>query len=242
MHGGAGDDGMSGAEALPEFYNSDPITNTTPLPYDPVTRKISFYDADNPRTKITGFFLNFEAVDGNGSKVYDGKDRMFGDNGHDWLVGGTMNDRLFGGLGDDVLNADDNHDSQGGLNNEPDSPEFADRDFVFGGCGLDVMIFNTGGDRVFDWIGEFNSYIAPYAPFGYPETDRLISPQTVKFLMDLGEACGADQSLVESDGELGLADQKDPRWGDQHGGPRDPQAGNLPATHRDTMGEPEDDR
>jgi Ca2+-binding RTX toxin-like protein len=242
MHGGAGDDGMSGAEALPEFYNSDPITNTTPLPYDPVTRKISFYDADNPRTKITDFFLNFEAVDGNGSKVFDGKDRMFGDNGHDWLVGGTMNDRLFGGLGNDVLNADDNHDSQGGLNNEPDSPEFADRDFVFGGCGLDVMIFNTGGDRVFDWIGEFNSYIAPYAPFGYPETDRLISPHTVKFLMALGEACGADQSLIESDGELGLADQKDPRWGDQHGGPRDPQAGNLPATHRDTMGEPEDDR
>ncbi|UCE37655.1 MAG: DUF4347 domain-containing protein [Thermoplasmata archaeon] len=242
MHGGAGDDGMLGAEALPDFYNSDPITNTTPLPYDPVTRKISFYDAENPRTKIVGFFLNFEAVDGNGTKILDGKDRMFGDNGHDWIVGGTQNDRMFGGLGDDVINADDNHDSQGGLNNEPDSPEFADRDFVFGGCGLDVMIFNTGGDRVFDWIGEFNSYIAPYAPFGYPETDRLISPHLVRFLMALGEACGADQALVESDGELGLADQKDDRWGLQHGGPRDPQAGNLPATHRDTMGEPEDDR
>jgi Ca2+-binding RTX toxin-like protein len=242
MHGGAGDDGMSGAEALTAFYNQNPITNITPLPYDPVTRKISFYDAENPRTKIIGFFLNFEAADGMGNKINDGKDRMFGDNGHDWLVGGTQNDRHFGGLGDDVINADDNHDSQGGLNNEPDVPEFADADFTFGGAGLDVIIFNTGGDRSFDWIGEFNSYIAPYAPFGNPEVDRLISPHCVKFLMALGEACGADQAFVESDGELGLADQHDTRWGDQHGAPRDPQAGNLPGVHRDTQGEPEDDR
>jgi Ca2+-binding RTX toxin-like protein len=242
MHGGAGDDGMSGAEALLAFYSQSPITNTTPLPYDPVTRKISFYDAENPRTKITGFFLNFAATDGMGNKIYDGKDRMFGDNGNDWLVGGTQNDRHFGGLGDDVINADDNHDSQGGLNNEPDVPEFADRDFTFGGAGLDVLIFNTGGDRSFDWIGEFNSYIAPYAPFGNPEVNRLISPHCVKFLMALGESAGADQLFVESDGELGLADQHDPRWGYQHGAPRDPQAGNLPGVHRDTMGEPEDDR
>jgi Ca2+-binding RTX toxin-like protein len=242
LHGGAGDDAMSGAEAMVAFYNSNPITNTTPLPYDPVTQKISFYDAENPRVKITDFFLNFEAVDGVGDKILDGKDRMFGDNGNDWIVGGTQNDRHFGGLGDDVINADDNHDSQGGLNNMPDDPEFADCDFSFGGAGRDVLIFNTGGDRSFDWIGEYNSYIAPYAPFGNPEVDRLISPHCVNFLMALGEACGADQALVESDGELGLADQHDPRWGDQHGAPRDPQAGNLPGVHRDTMGEPEDDR
>lgn len=242
MHGGAGDDAMSGAEALGDFYNSDPVTNTTPIPYDPLTRKLFFYDAENPRTKITDFFLNFDAVDELDQKIFDGKDRLFGDPGHDWLVGGTENDRHFGGLGDDVINADDNHDSQGGLNNEPDVPEFADRDWGFGGAGLDVMIFNTGGDRMFDWIGEFNSYVAPYAPFGNPETDRLISPHMVKFLMNLGEACGADQALVESDGELGLADQKDSRWNDQMGGPRDPQAGNLPGVHRDTFGEPEDDR
>jgi hypothetical protein len=186
--------------------------------------------------------LNFDAVDNNGEKILDGKDRLFGDNGHDWLVGGTMNDRHFGGLGDDVINADDNHDSQGGLNNMPDDPEFADCDFSFGGAGLDVLIFNTGGDRNFDWTGEFNSYIAPYSPFGNPEVIRQISPHCVNFLMNLGEACGADQSFVESDGELGLADQHDPKWGEQHGGPRDPQAGNLPGVHRDTKGGIEDDR
>ncbi|UCE72957.1 MAG: DUF4347 domain-containing protein [Methanomassiliicoccales archaeon] len=242
LHGGAGNDAISGAEALPEFYHDNPVTNFTPLPYDPVTRKFAAYDADFPLVKIDGFLLNFEAVDENGSKINDGKDRLFGDLGHDWLVGGTMNDRLFGGMGDDVLNGDDNHDSQGGLNNQPDEPEFADRDFIFGGGGLDVLIINTGGDRAFDWTGEFNSYIVPYSPFGYPEVNRLISPHAVKFLLALGEACGADQSLTEPDGELGLVTQKDPQWGDQHGAPRDPQAGNLPGVHRDTMGAPEDDR
>jgi Ca2+-binding RTX toxin-like protein len=242
LHGGAGNDGISGAEALPAFYNSNPITNFTPLPYDPATGKFHAYDAYDPLTKIAGFFLNFDATDGNGTKIEDGKDRIFGDLGHDWLVGGTGKDRLFGGMGNDLLNADDNHDTNGGLNNIPDVPEFADPDFAFGGGGRDVLIANTGADRLFDWVGEFNSYIVPFSPFGYPEAIREISPHLVKFLLNLGEACGADSSLTEPDGELGLVTQQDPQWGDQLGAPRDPQAGNLPGTHRDTMGGIEDDR
>ena len=173
LHAGAGDDAVSGAEALPAFYNDLPVTNLVPLPYDPVTRKIAFYDADNPRTKIANFFLNFEATDASGAKVSDGKDRIFGDEGHDWLVGGTQNDRLWGGMGDDVMNADDNHDSQGGLNDAPDAVEFADRDFVFGGGGLDVLLANTGGDRLFDWTGEFNSYLVPFNQNGDPTIHRI---------------------------------------------------------------------
>jgi hypothetical protein len=29
-----------------------------------------------------------------------------------------------------------------------------------------VLIGNTGGDRLIDWVGEYNSYLVPYAPFG----------------------------------------------------------------------------
>ncbi len=241
LHGGAGDDAISGAEALPDFYNSDPQTNTPPLPYDPSTRKFDAYDADNPFTKINDFLLNFEAVDGSGNKINDGKDRLFGDNGNDWLVGGTMNDRQFGGMGDDLMNCDDNHDTNGGLNNMPDPIEFADADFAYGGGGLDVLIANTGGDRMFDWTGEFNSYFVPFSPFGIPTVVREINPHCRKFLLDLSEACGADQTLTEPNAELGMVTQQDPEWGDQHGGPRDPQAGNLPGVKRDTQGEPEDD-
>ena len=55
--------------------------------------------------------------------------------------------------------------------------------------GIDILIGNTGGDRLIDWVGEFNSYIVPFAPFGiatvsglarradhqdtWPVTDRL---------------------------------------------------------------------
>ncbi|WP_392533892.1 DUF4347 domain-containing protein [Nostoc sp. C117] len=241
LHGGAGDDGISGAEAQAAFYNSNPVTNTNPLGYDPVTRKLAAYDANNPMKKINNFFLNFDAVDGASNKINDGKDRVSGDLGNDWLVGGTQNDRLFGGFGDDLMNADDNHDTAGGLNNQPDAVEFADRDFAFGGGGLDVLIANTGGDRLFDWRGEFNSYLVPFSAFGNPTVVRSPSPQIQQFLLDLGKESGADRTLSEPNGELGLVTQEDPQWQDQGGSPRDPQPGNTQA-RRDTQGGPEDDR
>jgi Ca2+-binding RTX toxin-like protein len=139
------------------------------------------------------------------------------------------------------MNADDNHDTAGGLNNQPDTTLFADRDFVYGGDGLDVLIANTGGDRMFDWGGEFNSYIVPFSPFGHPTISRSPSPHVQQFLLDLGRASGADQTLTEPNGELGLFTQSDPEWGQNHGGPRDPQPGNTHA-RRDTRGGPEDDR
>jgi Ca2+-binding RTX toxin-like protein len=149
---------------------------------------------------------------------------------------------LFGGKGDDVLSADDNLDTNGGLNNQPDAPQFADRDFVYGGDGLDVMIANTGGDRLFDWSGEFNTYLVPFSAFGQPTVYRQLSPAIQQFLLALGKESGADQNLTEPDGELGLFTQHDPQWHANHGAPRDPQPGNIGGSRRDTQGGPEDDR
>ena len=237
IHAGAGNDAISGAEALQEFYaDVMPQTDTAPIAYYPDTGKLEFFDADEPRTKIAGFLLNFEPTDSAGSKIEDGKDRIFGDDGHDWLVGGTGRDRLFGGLGDDLMNADDNHDngSAPGLNDQPDSPEFADGDFAFGGNGRDVLIANTGNDRLYDWQGEYNSYFVPFNPFGDPIVNRFSNPHVRQFLTDLGAASGADQSLSEPNGELGLSQSGDT------GGPRDPQPGNTQGS-LDTQGGPEDD-
>ena len=108
LHGGAGDDAISGAEAERAFYTEAPQTlaalgydPANPLGYDPVTRKLAAYDADNPRTKIEDFLLNFDTyridegsgalilVDGAPIKSEDGRDAIFGDTGNDWLVGGT---------------------------------------------------------------------------------------------------------------------------------------------------------
>jgi Ca2+-binding RTX toxin-like protein len=235
IHGGAGNDAISGSEALPEFYNTADNTNTDPLRYDPATRKLAAYDANNPLTKISGFLLNFQAADAAGAKIDDGKDRLFGDDGHDWLVGGTGKDRMFGGNGDDLLNGDDNQDTNNGLNNSPDAPAFADGDFAFGGLGLDVLIANTGNDRLYDWKGEFNSFLVPFSAFGAPTVNRAASPAIIDFLRDLGRASGADQSFADATGELGLDKSGD------NGGPRDPQPGNIGGSQRDTQGAPEDD-
>ena len=51
---------------------------------------------------------------------------------HDVIYGGLGDDFLPGGAGDDYLRADDNLETNGGLNNVTDGAEFADADFAYG--------------------------------------------------------------------------------------------------------------
>jgi Ca2+-binding RTX toxin-like protein len=173
----------------------------------------------------------------------DGQDKIFGNTGNDWLAGGTGRDNLYGGWGNDLLNADDNLSTASGLNNQPDThSSYEDR--AFGGAGRDVLIGNTGGDRLIDWVGEWNSYLVPFAPFGAATVSRTLQPQLPEFLTALSRADGADPTRGaytgdprngEPKGELGLVLQKDQAWQDQTGAPADPQAGNIPGGQRDVL-------
>jgi Ca2+-binding RTX toxin-like protein len=144
IHGGEGEDAISGAEALPFYHQPNPWIPLALVfaphdsqygvlqwqghrerflyydEYDPL-RKVMvrvYFDGATPATILVkhpseggtfyDFLLNFDAT------VDDGKDVIFGDGGNDWLVGGTNADRMYGGWGDDLLNADDNHDSTAG--------------------------------------------------------------------------------------------------------------------------------
>lgn len=214
-HGGEGMDAISGAESLPEFYN---IAGPRPsLVYSTSLRRFLAFDPGTGLRKIAGFFLNFEASIGN-VRVDDGRDTLFGDHGHDWIVGGTNQDRIFGGMGDDVLNADDNLDTNGGLNFSADSGVYAEADIVFGGGGLDRLIANTTSDRLIDWVDDFNQFLAPFSA-GYP--NKITNPTTaiIAALRSLGRGGGADQLLIEPNGELGLVQSTDPEWIDQLGRP-----------------------
>ena len=62
-------------------------------------------------------------------------------------------------------------------------------DRVYGGAGRDVLIGNTGGDRLMDWVGEFNSFLVPFAPFGMATVSRTLQPQLAEFRG--GRRCGA---------------------------------------------------
>jgi Ca2+-binding RTX toxin-like protein len=181
----------------------------------------------------------------------DGRDVVFGDQGNDWLVGGTGRDDLWGGWGTDLLQADDllGTTDSGTADNAPDtSPNYEDR--AFAGAGYDILIGNTGGDRLIDWVGEFNSYIVPFAPFGIDTVSRQRPPQLDEFLYALSRADGADPTRWtdtttdpafqprngEPYGEIGLITQKDHGlWQDQTGGPTDPQPGNIPGGKRDVL-------
>ena len=160
-----------------------------------------------------GFILNFDATEGPLGPTFegdderlpsDGADRIFGDLGNDWQVGGSGRDHMYGGRGDDLLNMDDNHDSGAGgrvgpHDPEPDqldntqSDEFqAYADIVYAGAGRDVMILNTGADRATDWVGEYNSYIVPFSPFGAFHISRTLQPQLPEFLFALSDSDGVD--------------------------------------------------
>jgi Ca2+-binding RTX toxin-like protein len=255
-----------------EVVRSDfhrPYNPGNALGYNPALGTFAYYDEFHPMRVIllnddgtlseTGegkpFFLNFSAAEGpadgwSANTAYDavptdGDDRIFGDNGNDWLVGGTGRDNLYGGWGDDLMNADDDHSTGGGLNESPDThPSYEDR--AYGGAGRDVLIGNTGGDRLIDWVGEFNSYLVPFAPFGLGTVSRTLQPQLAEFLYALSAADGADYTRAadtgadatrngEPMGELGVVRQQDFAWQEQTGGPRDPQAGNIPGGKRDVL-------
>ena len=108
------------------------------------------------------------------------------------------------------------------------------------------MIGNTGGDRLIDWVGEYNSYLVPYAPFGQASVSRTMQPFLREFLYALSAGDGADSTRAndtgadaerngEPEAELGVVIQKDFAWQDQTGAPSDPQAGNIPGGPRDVL-------
>jgi hypothetical protein len=157
---------------------------------------------------------------------------------------------LTGGWGDDLLNADNEHDSTAATDdpraNDLPDPHPSYEDKAFGGAGRDILIGNTGGDRLIDWAGEFNSYIVPFAPFGSFTISRSLLPQLADFLYALSMSDGADPTRSldtgndsgrngEPDGELGLVRQQDLYWRDQTGAPDDPQPGNNRGVRKDVL-------
>lgn len=215
VHGGGGMDAISGAEATAAYYN---IAGARPaLVFNVGLRRFTAFDPGTGLRKMPNFFLNFDSNTA-GVRIDDGRDHLFGDHGHDWIVGGTNQDRMFGGMGDDVLNADDNLDTSTGLNNRADVAPFDEPDIAFGGGGLDRLIANTFSDRLVDWDDQFNQYLTPFTT-GLPTITRFISTPVVNSLLALGRGGGADQLLVEPNGELGLVRTTDPEWIDQTGRP-----------------------
>jgi len=188
----------------------------------------------------------------------DGADRLFGDLGNDWIVGGTGRDTSYGGFGNDLINDDDYLNTETDERNNKDlinspydnqapdtQPYFEDR--AYGGAGRDVLIGNTGGDRLIDWVGEFNTFLVPFATFGTASVSRTLQPQLSEFLYALSRSDGADPTRqadegstdparnAEPYGEMGLLRQQDQFFHDQTGAPADPQAGNIPGGKRDVL-------
>ena len=106
---------------------------------------------------------------------------------------------MYGGFGDDLLNADDDLTTDGGKNDATDTG-VSYQDIAYGGGGRDTLIGNTGGDRLIDWVGEFNAYIVPFAPFGAATVSRDVAPQMYQYLYNLSAGDGADNTFTDGAG------------------------------------------
>src|SRR5207302_10626053 len=105
-------------------------------------------------------------------------------------------------MGNDLLNADDDLTTNNTLNNGPDtSVSYEDR--AFGGAGRDVLIANTGGDRLIDWVGEYNSFLVPFSPFGMATVSRTLQPALMDFLYALSASDGADPTRAADNAGAG---------------------------------------
>ena len=122
-----------------------------------------------------------------------------------------------------------------------------------------MLIANTGGDRLIDWVGEYNSYLVPFSPFGMATVSRTLQPGLHFFLYaeslsdgvdatrfsDLNNgaaAAGAEEQRSQSRAATASRRassawylQHDAAWHGQTGAPTDPQAGNTPGTQRDVL-------
>jgi Ca2+-binding RTX toxin-like protein len=109
----------------------------------------------------------------------DGNGALFGDLGDDNVFGDAGNDHLYGGAGDDSLD--------GGLG----------ADIVYGGDGQDTLVADQTGDRLIDWLGNFNTFVVPFKSFGEPVIIRSPAPQMQQFLLDLAASDGATDPFTE---------------------------------------------
>ena len=182
-------------------------------------------------------------LDGSGNpiKSNDGCDIIYGDNGNDWLVGGTDTNWLFGGFGDDLLQSSPEPRDRRRAQPRARGPAlWSDPTFAYGGAGRDVLIADTGRARMFDWTGEFNSFIVPFSPFGSPGRQPLVQPvRAATSSRRSSVAGGADQTFVPrlaARRARALRPRRTRYWNAQHGGPRDPQPGNVPGVQIDYRG------
>jgi hypothetical protein len=99
-------------------------------------------------------------------------------------------------VGNDVINGDDNLDTNGGANTAYDAAPYDSGDIAFGDAGQDTMIANSSSDKFIDLAGEFNGYLTPNNPFGLPGTAAFVHPGAGSFLRTLMLSEGEDASLT----------------------------------------------
>ncbi|HEX6290153.1 MAG TPA: calcium-binding protein [Herpetosiphonaceae bacterium] len=146
----------------------------------------------------------YDLLNGDGDADVTGstdQDRVFGGDGNDALWGGRDHDHLWGGYGDDYLDVKPRPDTDSPEWFTYGGPESYDGiDYAYGGWGQDALQANVGdtgpvpGDRLMDWVGAYNVYYVCPGAYGEWMITRSLSPGMIRFLQELAEGDGADNT------------------------------------------------
>ena len=104
-------------------------------------------DGTKKNDSLTGLFYTYDEypTDSGYNDLmygYEGKDKLDGKAGADYLVGGQGNDKLIGGDGDDILIGDEGNDKFADGNGD---------DLMFGGSGKDKFKIGKGANVIMDF-------------------------------------------------------------------------------------------
>ena len=195
LHGGAGDDAISGAEAPLEGYAANmrrrlahrgrpqrldaPVQPRRPAALRPARdrarpRRFALFDGAHPYTKM---LVNGQRVlpdqrpdaraQAPGRRPSDGEDRDRRRRRQRLARRRHRPRPDVGGIGNDLLDGDDDPNTDGGLNiRTDDNPDYADHGD--GGAGRDILLGNTAGDVLTDTDGNYDDLNAGWIGSGMP--------------------------------------------------------------------------
>ena len=143
LHGGGGDDFLSGGEGDDHLFGE----GDSDILYGWLGNDI--LNGGGGNDILYGDTFGTPIPDENGVDILDGgagDDELFGESGDDTLSGGADNDTLLGGTGNDRLHGGTGNDSLNGEDGDDQLIGGDGNDSLFGGAGNDMLTGGTGVD------------------------------------------------------------------------------------------------
>ncbi|MBQ7498410.1 MAG: hypothetical protein IJU00_11370 [Selenomonas sp.] len=156
-------------------------------------------------SKTTNSLTLYGNANANVIKAGTAASKLYGQNGHDTLLGGKMNDTLYGGNGNDSLSGGNGRDYLSGGNGNDILLGGSGNDTLWGGKSNDTIYGGSGNDIYLYYQGDGKDVLMDYAS---NEAIKVMSGQVIDVYANKKHRNGAnwvrDVQLIVGDGSITL--------------------------------------